>query len=171
MTNQAKRGRGRPVGEPTTVVRIPTRHKAEVMDIVAGRKSLRLPFFSGNVSASFGAAPLDEYVEETLDLNDRLVRNPSSTFVVKATGDSMVDAGIHDGNLLLVDSSIKPMNNHIVVAALHGGELTVKRMRTSNVDEVIWLCPENEKYKPLKVTQDMQMKIWGVVTNIIHELI
>jgi DNA polymerase V len=159
--------RGRPQSEPTTVVRIPTRLKLEVLSLVEGSSRV-IPFYTSKVAAGL-PSPADDYMDEGLDLGARLVQEPASTFAVRASGESMINAGIYDGTLLVVNRARKPKDNDIVIAVVNG-DLTVKRMRTSNVDSAIWLCPENEMFKPLKVTEEMNMSIWGVVTTIINEL-
>lgn len=125
---------------------------------------LELPFFSSSVPAGF-PSPADDYVDQKLDLND-LVRHPSDTFIVKVEGDSMINAGIHSGDLLLVDRAQEAANNKVVVAYLNG-ELTVKRLRI--LDNKVFLMPENPSYKPTEITPSMSFDIRGVVTFVIHQ--
>ncbi len=122
--------------------------------------------FSATVSAGF-PSPAADYEEGKLDLNRHLIKNPPATFFVRVTGDSMVGAGIHSGDLLIVDRSLEPKNNNVIIAALNG-ELTVKRIRLSNNN--ITLVPENENYANQKIEGEMEFEVWGVVTNVIHEL-
>ncbi len=125
---------------------------------------LELPLFTSSVPAGF-PSPADDYVDQKLDLND-LVRHPSETFIVKVEGDSMINAGIHSGDLLLVDRAQEATNSKVVVAYLNG-ELTVKRLRI--LDNKIFLMPENPLYTPIEITPSMSFEIRGVVTFVIHQ--
>ncbi|HOV91898.1 MAG TPA: translesion error-prone DNA polymerase V autoproteolytic subunit [Candidatus Kapabacteria bacterium] len=130
-------------------------------------KNINLPLFLESVSAGF-PSPADDYLEGKLDLNDFLIPNPPATFLVHVTGDSMIGAGIYSGDLLIVDRSVEPHNHNIVIAVLDG-ELTVKRLIMEK-DE-IKLVAENKNYKPIKITEQMQFEIWGVVRTVIHSLL
>ncbi|MEE3717957.1 translesion error-prone DNA polymerase V autoproteolytic subunit [Tumidithrix elongata RA019] len=127
---------------------------------------LRLPLYLCPVSAGF-PSPAEDYIEGRLDLNRYLVKHPAATFFVRVTGDSMIDAGIHPGDLLIVDRAIAPTNGKIVIAVLNG-ELTVKRVRQSK--QKLLLIPENPQYPSLEIRSEMDFQIWGVVTNVIHPL-
>ena len=118
------------------------------------------------VSAGF-PSPAEDYIEGNLDLNEYLIKHPAATFFVKVTGSSMIDAGIHDGDILIVDRSIKPANKKVVIAVVNG-ELTVRRIRVTKGKVV--LVSENKDYKPLQVNEEMGFEVWGVVTNVIHPL-
>ena len=122
--------------------------------------------FEARVSAGF-PSPAADYEEDKLDLNRYLVKNPATTFFVRAIGDSMVGAGIHCGDLLVVDRSLEPRDKSVVIAAING-ELTVKRIRMGN--KRITLEPENENYSVRQITEDTDFQVWGVVTNVIHAL-
>jgi DNA polymerase V len=111
--------------------------------------------------------PLKKQTEFKLDLNEYLIKRPSATFFARTTGDSMIGAGIHDGDLLIVDRSLDPESGGIVVAAVDGN-LTVKRYVKDN--DKTYLCPENNEYKRLEITAGSDVYIWGVVTSIIHEV-
>ncbi len=128
---------------------------------------LPLPLFAFYVPAGF-PSPADDYLEGTLDLNEHLIKRPAATFFVRAQGQSMLKAGIHDGDLLLVDRKLFAKNGSIVVASLHG-ELTVKRLRYGK--DGVYLCPEHDDYTPMLVTDTDHFVIWGVVTNAIHCLL
>jgi len=119
-----------------------------------------------SVSAGF-PSPAEDYIEGKLDLNKYLVKHPAATFFVKVTGNSMIDAGIHDKDMLIVDRSIKPVDKKVVIAVVNG-ELTVRRIRVTKGK--ILLMPENRDYKPLQVEEEMGFEVWGVVTNVIHPL-
>lgn len=122
--------------------------------------------FSATVSAGF-PSPAADYQEGKLDLNRHLIKNPPATFFVRVNGDSMIGAGIHSGDLLIVDRSLEAKNNCVIIAALNG-ELTVKRIHLRN--NKITLVPENENYAAQKIEGDMEFEVWGVVTNVIHQL-
>ncbi|TFG89809.1 MAG: translesion error-prone DNA polymerase V autoproteolytic subunit [Syntrophobacterales bacterium] len=124
------------------------------------------PLFLVPVSAGF-PSPAEDYIEGNLDLNKHLIKHPAATFFVKVSGSSMIDAGIHDGDILIVDRSLKPANKKVVIAVVNG-ELTVRRIRVTK-DKVI-LISENKEYKPLQVEEEMAFEVWGVVTNVIHPL-
>ena len=126
----------------------------------------RRPLFLVPVSAGF-PSPTEDYIEGKLDLNKHLVKHPAATFFVKVTGNSMIDAGIHDKDMLIVDRSIKPVDKKVVIAVVNG-ELTVRRIRVTKGK--ILLMPENRDYKPLQVEEEMGFEVWGVVTNVIHPL-
>lgn len=128
---------------------------------------ISLPLFLESVSAGF-PSPADDYLEGKLDLNDYLIRNPASTFLVRVTGDSMVNSGIYSGDLLIVDRSLEPKDGNIVIAVIDG-ELTVKKLRLKK--NKLTLVPENPKYKPIEVNENMSFEVWGVVITVIHPLI
>ena len=129
-------------------------------------RTLALPLFNGKVAAGF-PSPADDYVEKNLDLNELLVQRPAATFFVRAQGESMLGAGIHPNDILVVDRSIEPTPGKIVICALNG-ELTVKRLERENGQ---WrLKAENPDYPDLAVHEELEMVIWGVVTNVIHSV-
>ncbi len=127
---------------------------------------LALPLFTGKVAAGF-PSPADDYVEKTLDLNELLVQKPAATFFVRAEGESMLGAGIHPNDILVVDRSIEPVPGKIVICALNG-ELTVKRLMRKN--ERWLLQSENPDYPDILLYEELDMVVWGVVTNVIHAL-
>jgi len=127
---------------------------------------LNIPLFTGKVAAGF-PSPADDYIEKTLDLNDLLVKKPAATFFVRAEGESMLGAGIHPNDILVVDRSLEPTVGKIVICALNG-ELTVKRLK-SVTNEVV-LGAENPAYSDIIVQEYIDLVIWGVVTNVIHSL-
>ncbi len=118
------------------------------------------------VSAGF-PSPAEDYIEGRLDLNEYLIKHPAATFFVRAAGDSMIDAGIHSGDILIVDRAIEPVDKNVVIAVVDG-ELTVKRILKSK--NKFLLMPDNRHYEPVEVTEEMGVEIWGVVTNVIHSL-
>jgi len=124
------------------------------------------PLFEAKVPAGF-PSPAADYEEDKLDLNKHLIKNPAATFFVRVTGDSMEGAGIHHGDLLVVDRSLEPTDKKVVIAVING-ELTVKRIRIRK--SKITLEPENANYAIHQVTEDTEFEVWGVVTSVIHEL-
>lgn len=124
-----------------------------------------LPFYEARISAGF-PSPATDYVENALDLNDLLVTNPPATFFLRVSGDSMIKAGIQDHDILVVDRAVPPKSGRIVIAALNG-ELTVKRLELTS--QGMQLCPDNDRYQPIVITEDMDFHIWGVVTAVIHQ--
>lgn len=126
---------------------------------------LALPLYLAQVAAGF-PSPAEDYIDKKLDLNEHLIRNPAATFFVRAAGDSMRDAGISAGDILVVDRSLEPRDGAIVIAALDG-ELTVKRLRKKG--EGLFLVPDNPDYPAIAVGPDADLTVWGVVTYVIHK--
>ena len=125
-----------------------------------------LPIFLGRLPTGF-PSPADDYLEGKLDLNRHLIKHPAATFFVRVTGDSMIGAGIHSGDLLVVDRALEPEDKHVGVAVLDG-ELTVKRLFKQN--GIVRLLPENLNYPPLEIIPQQTIEVWGVVTSVIHAL-
>lgn len=129
-------------------------------------KTYAIPLYACRVSAGY-PMPADDCIERTIHLDQNLVKHPASTFLVIASGDSMVNAGIHSGDMLVVDKQMTPANGKIVVAAVDG-ELTVKRLSVEG--GCMLLLPENPAYRPISITQEQHVVLWGVVTLVIaHE--
>lgn len=124
------------------------------------------PLFLDAVAACF-PSPAEDYIEAQLDLNQYLIRHRAATFFVRASGNSMLGAGIHSGDLLIVDRAIEPADGNIIIAVVNG-ELTVKRL--SKTGDRLLLLAENEQYAPLEINEHTEFHIWGVVTNVIHSL-
>ena len=112
-------------------------------------------------------SPAENYVEDTLDLHRLAVRNPPATFFLRVTGDSMIGAGIHNGDLLVVDRS-RPATSGKVVVAVVDGEMTVKRLLKRNGKA--FLCPENPAYPEIDLSNQEETSIWGVATYVLHQL-
>ena len=129
-------------------------------------KSVIIPLYNYSISAGF-PSPADDHLEKNLDLNEYLIKNPTSTFFVRVQGDSMVGAGINSNDILIVDRSLEMSNGKIISAVLFG-ELTVKRLRLSKNE--MWLDADNNKFDPIKVTEEMNFHVWGIATNVIHKL-
>ena len=126
----------------------------------------KLPVFLGRLPAGF-PSPADDYIEGKLDLNRHLIKHPAATFFVRVTGDSMLEAGIHSGDILIVDRSLEAIDGNVIVASLDG-ELTVKRLFKQ--DQTLRLLPANKNYQPIEIQGQQSFEIWGVVTNVIHPL-
>ena len=144
----------------------PINYNTELCFYSTNEKVLDIPFYQFNVPAGF-PSPAENFMDLDLNLQDYLVQNPSATFCVRVTGDSMQNAGILSGDVMVVDRSLEPKNNTIVLAVLDG-EFTVKRIQKKG--EELFLKPENKDFKPIKVTEEMNFQVWGVVTHIIHKL-
>jgi|TARA_B110000037_G_C17049829_1_gene477236 DNA polymerase V len=167
-------------GEPTKVIRVP---ESKVVDIkryiiksetnnifdIKATKSLLsyqpLKLFEHKVPAGF-PSPADDHIEKKLDLNDYLIKQKEATFFVRIKGDSMIDAGIHDNDIVIVDKSQKASNGDIVLASIDG-EFTVKLL--SSYKSKYRLLAANEKYKPIEINESMQFEVWGVVTGAVRK--
>jgi len=123
-----------------------------------------MPLVSASVQAGF-PSPADDYIDRTLDLNELLVDHPAATFFIRVSGDSMKDAGIYHGNILIVDRAETPKSGNIIIAALDG-ELTVKRLLKDSTG--LYLVPENPQYKAIRVSEESNFEIWGVVIHVIN---
>jgi DNA polymerase V len=128
-------------------------------------KLKELDLYSYQIPAGF-PSPAEDFLEKRLDLNDYLIKNQTATFLVKVTGNSMINAGISDGDILVIDRSLEPADGKIILGVLNG-EFTVKRVKKK--DRKLFLIPENEKFKPIEVTEEMDFQAWGVVTYSIHK--
>lgn len=124
-----------------------------------------ITLYGDSVPAGF-PSPADDYLDMDLNLHDYLVQHPSATFCVRAIGDSMVDAGIQSSDVMVIDRALTPKNNDIILAVVNG-EFTVKRIKKS--EDELYLMPANENYKPMKITEEMNFQVWGVVNFIIHK--
>lgn len=185
-----KPGQGR-YGEGTSVVRVP---KSQIVSVnkfleayekrvagtrkaakkLAGQMMLplaeppaqRIPLYGYSISAGFPSL-VDDCIEDRLDLNQLLVSNHAATFFLRVKGDSMINAGIHDGDIIVVDRSVQPVDRSIVVAVVDG-ELTVKRLiMHSGAAE---LHAENPKYTPIRFQDSQELILWGVVTSAVHQV-
>ena len=171
MKHGGKReGAGRPKGQgkygtATRAIRVPEHLVDDIKDysINGGYK---IPFFSSKVEAG-NPSVAEDHIEDTLDMNNFLIRNPETTFCVRVSGLSMIDAGIYEGDTLVVDSSITPREGKIVIAALDG-MLTVKRLGYREGKP--YLLPENINFEPIPILENSDVHIWGVVTNILRSL-
>lgn len=130
----------------------------------AGARRVEIPFMGGAVMAGF-PSPAEQYVERALDLNELLVAKPTATYFVRAEGDSMEGAGIHAGDLLVVDRSLEAGDGAVVIACVDG-EFTVKTLRKGRGG--VRLEAANPAYKPIRLGGEMELQVFGVVTAAIH---
>ena len=127
---------------------------------------LKIPYIKEGVSAGF-PSPAADFSENNIDLNKELSENPLATFYIKVKGNSMIDAGINDKDVLVVDRSLEPRDNKIAICFVDG-EFTVKRIKVEK--DCLYLLPENPNYEPIKVTEENQLIIWGIVTYVIKAM-
>ena len=123
-------------------------------------------YIDTGISAGF-PSPAEDFKQERLSLDNELIKNKEATFFARVSGQSMIDAGLSDNDLLVIDRSLSPAHNKIAVCFLDG-EFTVKRLKVEK-DEV-WLQPENKSYQPIKITEENDFVIWGIVTNVIKKV-
>ncbi len=127
---------------------------------------VKLPLASNPISAGF-PSPAEDHLDASLDLNKELIKNKSATFYGRVKGDSMIGAGISNGDLLVIDKSIEPRTGSIAVCFLDG-EFTIKRIQLAK--NHLLLIAENDAYPPIKVTADNEFVVWGVVTAVIKSV-
>ena len=139
----------------------------ELIDVGTPTTTLYLPLFASLVPCGF-PSPASDDLEELFDLNRLLFRHPEATYLIRVAGESMKNAEIHPGDLLAVDKRLEADHNHIVVAVLEG-ECTVKRLVCR--EGSWWLQAENPDYADFEITDPENLRIWGVVTHVVHELI
>ena len=137
----------------------------EFLGYASIRTRYRIPLYLGRVPAGF-PSPAQDYIERTLDLNELCIKRPAATYFVRVEGDSMIEAGIYDGDVLVVDRSVDADHGDIVVAAV-GSEFTVKELCTR---PALCLLPRNPAYKPIRPRNGEELNIFGVVTNIIRQM-
>lgn len=184
-------GRKTTYGEPTKQVRIPASQVPVVLDyLVALRRQQRIipqqapgmithispmlmeaprqtvPVMSHTIPAGF-PSPADDYVEDRIDLNTHLIHHREATFILRVSGWSMINAGIHDGDEIIVDRALNAAHGNVVVAIINN-ELTVKRLHKTG-DE-IRLVPENPEFKDIIIGAEEELIIWGVVTRVLHKV-
>ena len=158
-------GRTTRFGVSTKVIRVPRNMVDSIYSFINNDQTMQLPLYSCSVQAGF-PSPADDYIEAKLNLNDYLIKNAAATFFVRVSGRSMEGCGIWDGDILIVDRSLKARHNKIVVAVLDN-ELTVKRYLIK--DGKIFLSPENPDFDDIEISEASHITIWGVVTCVIHQ--
>jgi len=143
-------------------------HTDTKLDIysVSTEKMMERPFIEQGIKAGF-PSPAEDFLDISIDLNKELIKNPSATFYGRVKGDSMKDAGIDHGDLLIIDKSLEPRDGKIAVCYIDG-EFTIKRIKLEK--NFCWLMPENKDYKPIKVTEDNDFVVWGIVVHIIKTI-
>ncbi|EIM2740752.1 translesion error-prone DNA polymerase V autoproteolytic subunit [Escherichia coli] len=129
------------------------------------REIVTFPLFSDLVQCGF-PSPAADYVEQRIDLNQLLIQHPSATYFVKASGDSMIDGGISDGDLLIVDSAITAIHGDIVIAAVDG-EFTVKKLQ---LRPTVQLIPMNSAYSPITISSEDTLDVFGVVIHVVKAM-
>lgn len=182
-------GRKPKFGEPTALVRVPESAQPIVINFLnelANKRQIdpkwpshlmpikmpetastfKVPLFGHRVRAGF-PSPADDYVADTLDLNDHLMPHKEASYLIRARGDSMVGVGIHDDDILVVDKSITAVDGCVVIALLDG-QFTVKTLEKKRGK--IRLMPANDQFQPIELKDEQELQIWGVVTNVIHSL-
>ena len=148
------------MSQPAAAARPPLRFV-----IPAEAAFIRIPYFPQGIAAGF-PSPADDHLQKALDLHEHLIKHPAATFFAHVQGDSMKDANLNDGDLLIIDRAETPRHRSIVVAVVNG-EFTVKRLYKRNGE--IRLMPENKAFPAIEVTEGMDLEIWGVVSHIIHK--
>lgn len=139
--------------------------RALILNPVIISDDITIPFFESSVAAGLPTLA-DDHVAMRLNLNQHLVKNPTTTFSVRVKGDSMMGATIYDGDLLIVDRSLVPKDSDIAICIVDG-EFTVKRLQLQN--GTVLLLPENPNYPPIAVDESNDFQIWGIVTHVIHQ--
>lgn len=124
-----------------------------------------IPLFLERVSAGF-PSPAQDFIEKTLDINELCIKHPAATFFVRVAGDSMIDAGIFPGDILVVDRSLRASHGDIVIAVLDG-EFTVKELALRPKPALI---PRNSAFSPITLNDESELEIFGVVTNSVRDM-
>ena len=142
--------------------------KKEKLDFLIPKKENNLGqwLIEQGISAGF-PSPADDFKEIRISLDKELVKNEEATFYARVSGDSMQGAGLENGDLLIIDRSIEPLNNKIAVCFVDG-EFTVKRIKIES--KKLYLIPENKKYSPIEINEENELIIWGIVTYVIKKL-
>ena len=128
---------------------------------------LGLEMASEGIHAGF-PSPAQDYMNRCIDLNKELVRHPAATFYGRVVGDSMIDAGVSEGDILVIDKSLEPKDGNMAVCFLDG-EFALKYISIQS-DGKLLLCPANNAYKPIEVTEDASFTVWGIVTYVIKKV-
>ena len=147
------------------IMKLSNLHKTNTLDLYSANTEtvLELPLEDEAIKAGF-PSPASDFLDLSIDLNKELIKHPNATFYGRVKGESMKNAGINDGDLLVIDKSLEPSNGKIAVCFIDG-EFTVKRIKIEQ--DFCWLIPENEDFQPIKVTEDNDFIIWGMVIHVI----
>lgn len=124
---------------------------------------IELPYADEGIKAGF-PSPAQDFINESIDLNQELIDHPAATFYGRVIGDSMIEEGIEEGDVLIIDRSLEPYNKDLAVCYVDG-EFTLKRIKIES--DKIWLEPSNELYDPILITHETRFAIWGIVTYVI----
>jgi len=147
-----------------------SKKKASIKNIeILGRKKstiLARPIVNEDIAAGF-PSPAEDFKEVRISLDKELIKNEDATFYARVRGNSMIDASIEDGDLLVIDKSIESRDGRIAICMVDG-EFTIKRLKVEK--DCVYLMPENKKYKPIKVTKENELIIWGIVTYVIKQV-
>ena len=143
-------------------------HTSKLIELysVAESTAIELPIIEEGISAGF-PSPAGDFLDAKIDLNKELIKSPSTTFFGRVRGDSMIGAGLGDGDLLIIDKSLEPKNGRIAICYIEG-EFTCKRIKIERNE--VWLVAENKLYKPIKINKEDDFLIWGIVTNVIKSV-
>ncbi|MFK7747776.1 MAG: LexA family protein [Kordia sp.] len=128
--------------------------------------NIKLQYVEEGISAGF-PSPADDFKNKRISLDRELIKDENTTYYARVSGESMIGAGLDNNDLLVIDKSIPPKDGKIAVCYVDG-EFTVKRLKITK--ECVYLMPENDNYKPIKVTKDKQLLIWGIVTYVIKKV-
>ena len=149
----------------------PTKMKDEVrLQIFSADPTtiMELPFVDGGIKAGF-PSPCQDYMTESIDLNKEIIRYKETTFLARVSGNSLMDAGISDGDIIVIDRSLEVNDGDFVVAFIDG-DFTLKEFKRDKDNHCAWLIPHNDSYSPIKVTEDNNFIVWGVLTYTIKKL-
>lgn len=139
------------------------------LNIYSAETDVELPIpLEEGIKAGF-PSPAQDYMNDSIDLNRELVRHKETTFYARVSGNSLIDAGISDGDIVVVDKSLEAITGDYVVAFIDG-EFTIKEFRLDEKNKCAWLVPYNKEFSPIKVTQENDFMIWGVVTYTIKKM-
>jgi len=146
---------------------MPLKNKKNIIIYTPNKSKLvKRPVVYEDISAGF-PSPAEDFKEVRISLDKELIKNEEATFYARVRGNSMIDANIEDGDLLVIDRSIEARNGKVAVCMIDG-EFTIKRLKVEK--DCVYLMPENEKYKSIKVTKDNELIIWGIVTYVIKKV-
>ena len=143
-------------------------HQSETLEFFSASTGmvLDLPLIGSGIHAGF-PSPAEDFIDISIDLNRELIKNPSATFYARVKGNSMIDAGIHDGDLIIIDKSLEPADGKIAVCFIDG-EFTIKRIKIDR--DCCWLVPANNDFNPIRVTEENEFLVWGIVIHVIRSL-
>lgn len=130
------------------------------------KNQMEIPLAAGGIKAGF-PSPAADFDETRISIDQIVVKNKTATFYAKANGNSMIDAGIDDGDILVIDRSIEATDNKIAVCVVDG-EFTVKRIKKEA--DYLYLIAENKNFKPIKITEENEFLIWGIVTYVVKKI-